>query len=70
MTELTVFWMRRLTSLRSPGRRSSPVRMAVALLLRVGCAGLLAWIGYIHLHLWQEGYRQILPTGRSSYSTR
>ena len=24
---------------------------------------LLAWIGYIHLHLWQEGYRQIPTDG-------
>jgi hypothetical protein len=63
MTELTVFWLRRLTSPRSPGRRSSPARTAVALLLRVGCAALLAWIGYIHLHLWQEGYRQIPTDG-------
>jgi hypothetical protein len=31
-------------------------------LLRLACVALLAWIGYIHLHLWQEGYRQI-PAG-------
>jgi len=37
--------------------------MVVALLLRLGCAALLAWIGYIHLHLWQEGYRQIPTNG-------
>jgi hypothetical protein len=24
---------------------------------------LLAWIGYIHLHLWQEGYRHIPTNG-------
>jgi hypothetical protein len=32
-------------------------------LLRMSCAALLAWIGYIHLHLWQEGYRQIPTDG-------
>ena len=37
--------------------------MVVALLLRLGCVALLAWIGYIHLHLWQEGYRQIPTNG-------
>jgi len=29
----------------------------------VGCAALLAWIGYIHLHLWLEGYRHIPTNG-------
>jgi len=24
---------------------------------------LLAWIGYIHLHLWLEGYRHIPTNG-------
>jgi hypothetical protein len=45
-------------------RGGAPLRGAPAvmwLLLRVGLAGMLAWIGYIHLHLWQAGYRQ-LPT--------
>ena len=37
--------------------------MVVALLLRLGCVALLAWIGYVHLHLWQEGYRQIPVNG-------
>ena len=27
------------------------------------CVALLAWIGYIHLHLWAEGYRQIPVDG-------
>ena len=30
---------------------------------RLGCAALLILIGYIHLHLWQEGYRQIATDG-------
>jgi hypothetical protein len=31
--------------------------------LRVLAAGLLIWIGIIHLHLWQEGYRFISTNG-------
>ncbi len=59
MTESIAF----LGRLASP-RRGAPLRGApgvIMLLLRVGLAGMLAWIGYIHLHLWQEGYRH-LPT--------
>lgn len=61
MTELIAF-LRRLASPRRPApRQGTPA--AIALLLRVGSAGLLVWIGYIHLHLWQEGYRQIHING-------
>ena len=63
MTELTAPRLRRLASLRDPGPGLSRGRAAVALLLRAGCAALLAWIGYIHLHLWLEGYRQIPTDG-------
>ncbi len=62
MTESIAF-LRRLAS---PRRAAAPQRgtaPAIALLLRVGCSGLLIWIGYIHLHLWQEGYRQIPTNG-------
>ncbi|HEV2374844.1 MAG TPA: hypothetical protein VGS19_22125 [Streptosporangiaceae bacterium] len=38
-------------------------RKVSALALRLGCAALLAWIGYIHLHLWQEGYHNIPTDG-------
>jgi hypothetical protein len=62
MTELAALRLRRLASPRSPGPGLSPGRTAAAL-LRVGCAALLAWIGYIHLHLWLEGYRQIPTDG-------
>jgi hypothetical protein len=31
--------------------------------LRLACAALLTWIGYIHLHLWAEGYQQIPTDG-------
>jgi hypothetical protein len=47
-------------------RRSSmrPLRGSAAVIaaaVRLACAGLLVWTGWIHLHLWLEGYRQ-LPT--------
>jgi hypothetical protein len=48
---------------RPPAPGSGAVRPAAALLLRLGCAALLAWIGYIHLHLWLEGYRHIPTNG-------
>jgi hypothetical protein len=56
----------RLRGLASPRRATAPGRggrWAAALLLRVGCTALLAWIGYIHLHLWLEGYRHIPTNG-------
>lgn len=58
----SIAFLRRLAS----PRRGAPLRgapRAIALLLRVGAAGMLVWIGYIHLHLWQEGYRQIHING-------
>ena len=62
MTEFTVFWLRRLASPRRPPA-AGRVRTAAALLLRLGSAALLIWIGYIHLHLWLEGYRYIPTNG-------
>jgi hypothetical protein len=62
VTESIVFWLFRLASPRRPpvtGR----TRTAAALLLRLGCAALLAWIAFIHLHLWLEGYRHIPTNG-------
>ena len=62
-TEHTASWLRGLAAPRratAPGRGG---RWAAALLLRVGCAALLAWIGYIHLHLWLAGYRHIPANG-------
>ena len=56
----------RLRGLASPRRATAPGRggrWAAALLLRLGCVALLAWIGYIHLHLWLEGYRHIPTNG-------
>ena len=63
MTEPTAFRLYRLASPRSPQASSRGGRRATALLLRLCCVALLAWIGYIHLHLWQEGYRQIPTDG-------
>ena len=62
MTEHTAF-LYRLASPRSPQAPGRGGRRASALLLRLCCVALLAWIGYIHLHLWQEGYRQIPTDG-------
>jgi len=55
----------RLRRLASPHRATAASRggQAAALLLRLGCTALLAWIGYIHLHLWLEGYRHIPTNG-------
>jgi hypothetical protein len=63
MTEHTALRLRRLASPRRPTAPRRGGRRAGALLLRLGCAALLAWIGYVHLHLWQEGYRQIPTNG-------
>ena len=35
----------------------------VALLLRLGSIGLLSADGWVHLHLWQDGYRHIPTIG-------
>ena len=55
----------RLRRLASPRRSPAPGHggRRVALLLRLTCVGLLAWIGGVHLHLWLEGYRQIPTDG-------
>ncbi len=63
MTGSTAFRLRQLASPRRPPPGPGAVRPAAALLLRLGCVALLAWIGYIHLHLWQEGYRHIPANG-------
>jgi hypothetical protein len=63
MTKPISFRLRQLASLRRPGAQALRGRRAAAVLLRLGCVALLAWIGYIHLHLWQEGYRQIPTDG-------
>jgi hypothetical protein len=63
MTEPASIRLRRLVSPRSPQSAGRGGRWAAAMLLRLGCVALLAWIGYIHLHLWQEGYRQIPTDG-------
>jgi hypothetical protein len=62
MTEHTASRLRRLASPRRPMAPGRGGRWAAAL-LRLGCAALLAWIGYIHLHLWLEGYRHIPTNG-------
>ena len=63
MTDTIAVRLRRLASPRSTGQLGSPGRRAAALLLRLACVALLGWIGYVHLHLWLEGYRQIPTDG-------
>jgi hypothetical protein len=63
MTDQTEFRLRDLASARGTGMAYRSGRGVTALLLRLGCVAVLAWIGYIHLHLWQEGYRQIPTDG-------
>jgi len=63
MTGPTASRLRQLASPRRPGPPGPPARQAAGLLLRLACVALLAWMGYIHLHLWQEGYRQIPTDG-------
>src|SRR5215468_2714132 len=61
MTEPTAFRWRSLFRGTPPSIRTP--RGLVALVLRLGSAAILVLIGYIHLHLWQEGYRQIPTDG-------
>jgi hypothetical protein len=63
LIESTASWLHRFASPRGPKPAGSGGHPVVALLLRLGCVALLAWIGYIHLHLWQEGYRRIPTDG-------
>ena len=63
MTHTTAPQLRRLASPRRQDTAGGTGRRTAALLLRLTCAALLAWTGYIHLHLWAEGYRQIPTDG-------
>jgi hypothetical protein len=63
MTQTIAPQLRRLASPRRQDTAGGTGRRAAVLLLRLTCAALLAWIGYIHLHLWLEGYRQIPTDG-------
>ena len=63
MNESAATWLRHLASVRAPRTPYRGARGITGVLLRLAAAALLAWIGYIHLHLWQEGYRQIPTDG-------
>jgi hypothetical protein len=63
MTTYITQRLRRLASPHRPQAHGSGGRRAAALLLRLTCVALLAWIGAVHLHLWLEGYRQIPTDG-------
>jgi hypothetical protein len=51
----------------SPRHRKTDLRgdgmEVLALLLRLVAVGLLSAVGWVHLHLWQEGYRHIPTIG-------
>jgi hypothetical protein len=51
----------------SPHHRKADLRgdgvEVLALLLRLVATGLLSAVGWVHLHLWQEGYRHIPTIG-------
>lgn len=63
MTDLITGWLRRLASPHRPAAVGPGGRTAVELILRLAGVAALAWIGYLHLHLWLEGYRQIPADG-------
>jgi hypothetical protein len=54
-------WLAGVLLLVSRRRPELGQRRGLSLALRVAGAGLLCWMGYIHWHLWQGGYR-FLPT--------
>jgi hypothetical protein len=62
MNQSVSILFRRLTAARSAGARAG-TRGTAALALRLGGTALLAWAGYLHLHLWLEGYRHIPVNG-------
>jgi hypothetical protein len=64
MTRLQVFGARWAGSLRhqSVNARSNRVKIPSAF-LRLVAVGLLSAVGWVHLHLWQAGYRHIPNIG-------
>jgi hypothetical protein len=52
-----------LASPRRPDLRQRGNMFIVALILRLVGAGLLVWVGYIHWHLWDLGYKHIPTDG-------
>ncbi len=63
MSHFTTLRLRRLASPPISPQVRSRGHAAAILLLRLACVVLLAWIGYIHLHLWLAGYRHIPVNG-------
>ena len=59
-------WRAGVLALISPARPQLAPRRNLYLAtvaMRIVSAGLLAWIGYIHYHLWQTGYKFIPTNG-------
>jgi hypothetical protein len=56
--------IRRFVSFRRTSvRQHERSAMIAAAALRVLCAGLLVWVGVIHIHVWATGYRHIPTNG-------
>jgi hypothetical protein len=55
--------MRQLASPRRALPAGNASQRAVNISIKVACAALLCWIGYIHLHLWNEGYKYLHING-------
>ena len=68
MTQLTITLIQKLASPRRPRFQTRPGFLA-ALVFRIACAGLLVWVGAVHLHLWSEGYRESQLSARCSSPT-
>jgi hypothetical protein len=64
MTDFALTLVRQLTVNRrlEPAARRSFLFLT-GLALRVAGAGLLVWVGAVHLHLWSEGYKHIPTVG-------
>jgi hypothetical protein len=62
MNQPAIVLARHMVSVRRQQVRTRPLPTRAGLIvLRLACAGLLARVAAIHLHLWSEGYRHI-PT--------
>jgi hypothetical protein len=56
-------WLAAFFSIRRPELGRGGNLFVAALVLRLAGAGLLAWVGYIHWHLWSIGYKEIATVG-------
>ena len=52
-----------MDTITDPVRRRSWIVSADLLVGRLAGSGLLAWMGWIHLHLWSDGYQHLHVVG-------